>query len=141
MEALWKPRAPGSDPRRSAGPPSKREFIDKNPDSTRSRPRSLGLCKQEVTGSIPVGSTDYHAIQIEPDIGERHVGNREVEVGDLSDGDQRGDRGGGSACRFFHIGGARRRARFAAAAGRLIQESSNKAQLWPTREARVSRMA
>jgi len=58
VEALWKPRAPGSHPRRSADPPRKREFIDKDPDATHSRPRSLGLCKQEVAGSIPAGSIE-----------------------------------------------------------------------------------
>jgi len=33
------------------------DFIRPDPDPTRSRPPSLGLCKQEVTGSIPAGST------------------------------------------------------------------------------------
>jgi len=35
-------------------------FIDRGPDLARSRPDSPALCKQEVTGSIPVGSIARH---------------------------------------------------------------------------------
>jgi hypothetical protein len=57
MEALWKPQPPGWDPPRPAQAGLDADFIGRDPDLTRSRPPSLGLCKQEVTGSIPVGST------------------------------------------------------------------------------------
>ncbi len=33
------------------------QFLRENPQTTRSGPLSLEFCKQEVTGSIPVGST------------------------------------------------------------------------------------
>jgi len=57
MEALWNRQPPGVRPPRPAagseiGPIARR---DRRP--TESRRRSLGPCKQEVTGSIPVGST------------------------------------------------------------------------------------
>ena len=57
VEALWKPQPPGLDPARPAEFRANPHFIDSDPDPTHSRPPSLGLCKQEVTGSIPVGST------------------------------------------------------------------------------------
>jgi len=56
MEALWTPQPPGFDPARSAESAKSAVVIGLDPDLTRSRPHSLGLCKQEVTGSIPVGS-------------------------------------------------------------------------------------
>jgi hypothetical protein len=57
VEPLWKPQPPGSDPQRSAESRRAGAFAGRAPQITHSRPRWLGLCKQEVAGSIPVGST------------------------------------------------------------------------------------
>ena len=56
MEAFWKPQSPGSDPRPPAETMPEAGSTGRHPNSTRRRPPSRALCKQEVTGSIPVGS-------------------------------------------------------------------------------------
>jgi hypothetical protein len=53
---LWKPQLPANDPWRPAQQRRESLSIRRYPDSTRSRPFPLAFCKQEVTGSIPVGS-------------------------------------------------------------------------------------
>src|SRR5437899_1105149 len=57
MEALWKPQPPGFHPSSCAESACNRLFVRSDPDPTCGRPPPLGLCMQEVTGSIPVGST------------------------------------------------------------------------------------
>jgi hypothetical protein len=59
-EALWKlygsPRRPDPTRTRPQIDAETQERTGRHPDRTRSRPDSRALCKQEVTGSIPVGS-------------------------------------------------------------------------------------
>ena len=57
-EALWKPPSPGSDPPKPAKSVPNTNILNTDPDPTPRGPSPLGLCKQEVTGSIPVGSID-----------------------------------------------------------------------------------
>jgi hypothetical protein len=52
-----KPQPPGFDPPRPAESAGNLHFVGADPDPTHSRPLSLAFCKQEITGSIPVGST------------------------------------------------------------------------------------
>ena len=56
LEALWKPQPPGFDPQPPAEPTPRAGSTCGDPPPTCSRPPSRALCKQEVTGSIPVGS-------------------------------------------------------------------------------------
>ena len=63
VEALWKPQPPGFDPARSAKSGRRARVIGLDLQTTRSRPLSLGLCKQEVAGSSPAGSTKLTHLQ------------------------------------------------------------------------------
>ena len=71
------------DPPRSAKSASDLYFIGPHPDPTHSRPPSLGLCKQEVTGSISVGCIEkalhkwHFGISAEA-LGSRHPRNSDL---------------------------------------------------------------
>jgi hypothetical protein len=55
-EALWKPQRPRIRPTETRRICPGGHFADPHLDPAGGRPLSIGLCKQEVTGSIPVGS-------------------------------------------------------------------------------------